>query len=94
MRPIIETILLCGRQGIALMGHTDSGPIDLSSLFLSNNEGNFRVILKYVLMNSKDELKFFFENLSKNASFTFISPDIQNEIINTINSLVIKKLVT
>lgn len=92
IRPIIETILLCGRQGIALRGHTDSGPIDLSSLFLSSNEGNFRVILKYVLMNSKDELKNCFENLPKNA--TYISPDIQNEIINTINSLVIKKLVT
>lgn len=92
IRPIIETILLCGRQGIALRGHTDSGPIDLSSLFLSNNEGNFRVILKYVLMNSKDELKNCFENLPKNA--TYISPDIQNEIINAINSLVIKKLVT
>ncbi|CAI6376013.1 unnamed protein product [Macrosiphum euphorbiae] len=92
IRPIIETILLCGRQGIALRGHTDSGPIDLSSLFLSNNEGNFRVILKYVLMNSKDELKNCFENLPKNA--TYISPDIQNEIINVINSLVIKKLVT
>ncbi|KAF0713891.1 zinc finger MYM-type protein 1-like, partial [Aphis craccivora] len=92
MRPIIETILLCGRQGIALRGHTDSAPIDLSSLFLSNNEGNFRVILKYVLMNSKDELKNCFENLPKNS--TYISPDIQNEIINTINCLVIKKLVT
>jgi len=46
IRPIIEKILLCGRQGIALRGHTDSGPIDLRSLFLSNNEGNFRVILK------------------------------------------------
>ncbi|XP_008180518.1 52 kDa repressor of the inhibitor of the protein kinase-like [Acyrthosiphon pisum] len=92
IRPIIETILLCGRQGIALRGLTDSGPIDLSSLFLSNNEGNFRVILKYVLMNSKDELKNCFENLPKNT--TYISPDIQNEIINVINSLVIKKLVT
>lgn len=92
LRPIIETIILCGRQGIALRGHTDSSPIDLSSLFLSNNEGNFRVILKYGLMNGNDDFKKKFENLPKNAMY--ISPDIQNEIINIINSLVLKKLVT
>lgn len=43
-------------------------------------------------MNSKGELKNYIENLPKNA--TYISLDIQNEVINTINSLVIKKLVT
>lgn len=92
LRPIIETILLCGRQGIALRGHVDNDPIDFSSLFLSNNEGNFRVILKYGLINGNNDFKKKFENLPKNAMY--ISPEIQNEIINTINSLVVKKLVT
>lgn len=30
--PIIETIIFCGRQGLALRGHNDSGIISLSNL--------------------------------------------------------------
>ncbi|XP_022169397.1 52 kDa repressor of the inhibitor of the protein kinase-like, partial [Myzus persicae] len=41
IRPIIETIILCGRQGIATRGHRDSGTIDLTAE-PTQNEGNFR----------------------------------------------------
>jgi hypothetical protein len=51
LRPIIETILLCNRQSIALRRRTGSST-DTSFLFLSKKERNFRVILKYGPMNS------------------------------------------
>lgn len=44
IQPIIKTIILCGRQGIALRGHRDSGPIDLQH---STNDGNFRTLLRF-----------------------------------------------
>ncbi|KAL4144132.1 hypothetical protein QTP88_006359 [Uroleucon formosanum] len=44
--PIVECIILCGKQEIALRGHRDFGPIDFISAS-AKNEGNFREILKY-----------------------------------------------
>ena len=44
--PIIETIILCGRQGIPLRGHRDSGPLTLESEG-DINDGNFRALLRY-----------------------------------------------
>lgn len=43
--PIVETVLLCGRQGLALRGHRDSGPITLEEPL--ENDGNFRAILRH-----------------------------------------------
>ncbi len=31
--PIIECVMLCGRQGLALRGHRDSGPISFESQY-------------------------------------------------------------
>jgi len=44
--PIIEAIILCGRQNLALRGHRDSGKILTCSDSEINNEGNFREILR------------------------------------------------
>lgn len=43
MRSIIETILFCGRQEIALRGHQDSGLLQLEEP--TENDGNFRALL-------------------------------------------------
>ncbi|KAL4123003.1 hypothetical protein QTP88_015236 [Uroleucon formosanum] len=42
--PIVDCVILCGRQEIALRGHKDYGKIDMEC---SLNQGNFRAILKY-----------------------------------------------
>ncbi|KAE9538663.1 hypothetical protein AGLY_005762 [Aphis glycines] len=60
--PIIECVMLCGRQELALRGHKDAGPICFkteSEPYI--NEGNFRAILKY---KAKDlnHLKHFLES--------------------------------
>ena len=45
--PIVETIILCGRQGIPFRGHRDSGPLNLETEENNENEGNFRALLRY-----------------------------------------------
>lgn len=43
LKPIIETVILCGCQNIPLRGHRDYGPFDLSNPPIEN-EGNFRAL--------------------------------------------------
>lgn len=45
LKPIIQTIRLCGRQQIALRGHTDSGRIEMNEP--TENDGNFRCLLRF-----------------------------------------------
>ncbi|XP_050065649.1 zinc finger MYM-type protein 1-like [Aphis gossypii] len=91
--PIIECIILCGRQEIALRGHRDFGPINFNNESDGNNsnlnEGNFRAILKYKA-KVIDYLKNHLESESRNK---YISPQIQNEIITICGDLILSKLV-
>jgi hypothetical protein len=47
--PIIETVILCGKQNIPLRGHRDSGKliVEQENDNLMQNQGNFREILRY-----------------------------------------------
>lgn len=45
LRPIVDGIILCGRQEMALQVHRDSGKIDIDDN--NKNEGNFCAIHKY-----------------------------------------------
>jgi len=47
LRPIIETIILCGRQRLALRGYKDSGHFQPDELYSTENDGNFREFLRY-----------------------------------------------
>ena len=46
-RPIVETIILCGRQNLALRGHRDDGAFYPDAQQSNDNQGNFREILKF-----------------------------------------------
>ncbi len=77
LKKIIGTIVFCGRQGLALRGKEDSGPLkdeDASK----RNPGNFRALL-LARMEYDLELKSYMESASLNAQYT--SPRIQNELI-------------
>ncbi|XP_060873604.1 zinc finger MYM-type protein 1-like [Metopolophium dirhodum] len=65
LTPIIEAIILCGRQNIAIRGHRDSGKlmIDQTDDEHENNEGNFREILRY-RARGDEQLKLFLESLA------------------------------
>ncbi|XP_025205791.1 zinc finger MYM-type protein 1-like isoform X5 [Melanaphis sacchari] len=86
--PIIQCILLCGREDISLRGHRDHGQIDISDD--KCNEGNFRAILKY-RAKGDDYLKTVLEGPGKRNKY--ISPGIQNQIIEACNKIILKKIV-
>ncbi|XP_050062925.1 52 kDa repressor of the inhibitor of the protein kinase-like [Aphis gossypii] len=84
--PIIDCVILCGRQELALRGHNDSGSIyDCDNI----NQGNFRAILKY-RADGDDYLKSILQKEGRNK---FICPQIQNEIISVCGDVILKKIV-
>ncbi|XP_015377033.1 PREDICTED: zinc finger MYM-type protein 1-like [Diuraphis noxia] len=91
LRPIIKTILFCGNQGISLRGHRDSGVIDLNEHASTENQGNFRELIKFRIDSGDNVLKNHLETTNKNA--TYLSPLIQNEIISVCNKLILGHLV-
>ncbi|XP_008185846.1 zinc finger MYM-type protein 1-like [Acyrthosiphon pisum] len=92
IQPIIETILVCGRQqGLALRGHKDYGPIQFETPFPTENDGNFRALLRYRVNGGDQIFRQRLQNCPRNATYT--SSGIQNQIIDIIGSIIIKKLV-
>ena len=76
--PIIETIILCGRQGIHLRGHRDSGPLTFESeknLEDNNNDGNLCASLRYRM---KHDQVFKNDFLSARRNSQYVSPRMQN----------------
>lgn len=81
--PIIETIVLCGRQNIPFRGHRDDGSIFLPTAennSIVSNEGNFRELLRFRIAAGDTNLEKQLKNVSANA--TYISKSTQNELIN------------
>ncbi len=75
--PIIETIIFCARQEIALRGHRDYGP--LTDEEPPQNDGNFRAALRLRLRAGDFVLASHLQTTGKNA--TYLSWKTQNEII-------------
>ena len=74
---IVECVLLCGKQNLALRGQRDDRKSEVS------NKGNFLAILKLVAAHDK-VLQEHLKNASKNATGT--SKRVQNELINIIGT--------
>ncbi|KAL4090644.1 hypothetical protein QTP88_025438 [Uroleucon formosanum] len=88
--PIIECIILCGRQEIALRGHNDSGKMCVNgNIFDLYNDGNFRAILRY-RGKGDNFLKLHLENSQR---YKYIGAKIQNEIIAACGDIIQKKIV-
>jgi len=89
LRPIIETLIFCGQQNIAIRGHRDDGKlidIDNSESSPTSNEGNFRELLRLRIRAGDVSLKKHLENTSSRA--TFIGKNIQNELLDCIGSVI------
>ncbi|XP_060845263.1 52 kDa repressor of the inhibitor of the protein kinase-like [Rhopalosiphum padi] len=91
--PIIESIMFLGRQNIALRGHKDYGILSSEphSSETVINEGNFREILKFKILSGDKTLENHLKN--NNAKATYISPTIQNELIECIRKEIIFKII-
>jgi len=81
---IVETVLFCGRQNLPLRGHRDSGPLDVTEPF--ENDGNFRALLRFRISSGDQVLEDHCLKSAKNAQY--ISPNVQNEILDVALQLV------
>lgn len=99
LKPIIESIIFLGRQNIALRGHNDSGnlfgenedkEVEESSTSVTNS-GNFRALLKYRILSGDTLLEKHLK--SKTSKATYISPKIQNDIIECCKNFIIEKII-
>ena len=80
LRSIVETIIFCGRQNIALRGSFESYS-DVEER-TSKNHGNFWALIKFRISAGDTILQDHFATTSRNATYT--SPTIQNDIINIV----------
>ena len=92
LRSIIETILLCGRQNIALRGHRDDGPVSTDGSEPDVNDGNFRSLLRFRVRAGDEALKEHLRTAHQKATYT--SKTIQNEILVLTSQLIIKAIVS
>ena len=63
--PIIETVILCGRQNFALRGHRDD-----ATNWDKGNPGNFQSLLNYRIKGGDTVLKDHFEKKHKRMQHT------------------------
>lgn len=88
LKPIIEAILLCARQCIALRGHRDDAKLYEVD---SNNPGNLQAILSYLAQNGNNvHFQDHLLNAPKNA--TYRSKTTQNELLRLCGDSVLKSL--
>ncbi|XP_018369527.1 PREDICTED: 52 kDa repressor of the inhibitor of the protein kinase-like [Trachymyrmex cornetzi] len=83
LRPIIKTIIFCGRQNIPLRGHRDDGQFfstNTDKSVVSAPEGNFRALLKFRIDAGDTVLQHHLATASSNV--TYISKTVQNELID------------
>lgn len=92
LRPIINTIIMMGRQEIAFRGTSDFGRLKPDDPEPSINDGNFRAILRMRVKSGDTELRNHIQNAPSNALYT--SPEIQNEIISICGNLILEKIVS
>lgn len=90
IRPIVDTVIFCGRQGISLRGHRDSGTLTPSEE-PTENGGNFRALLRFKVRSGDQDLARHLQIAGSNA--TYVSPKMQNAIIAACNELIVSELV-
>ncbi|XP_025415028.1 zinc finger MYM-type protein 1-like isoform X2 [Sipha flava] len=99
LKPIIESIIFLGRQNIALRGHNDSGHLFgenadkeiEESISPVTNSGNFRALLKYRILSGDTILEKHLK--SKTSKATYISPKIQNDIIECCKNYITETII-
>jgi hypothetical protein len=90
LAPVIETILLCGRNGLPLRGHRDDGRIRLDVPSVTG-EGVFRACLRYRANGGDVALKTLLQEANQNA--TMISKTTQNEIIEICGDIIVETVI-
>lgn len=88
---IVETVILCGRQQIALRSKNETGKIGITEP--SNNDGNFRAILRFRANSGDIYLKEHISSQASDSRSMYTSPTIQNEIIHLCGNFIQENIV-
>lgn len=88
LRSIVETIIFCGRQGIALRGHRDDHTQVISTP--NSNHGNFLALLQFRVEAGDQVLDNHMKTAQGNALYT--SKTIQNELISICGDSILETL--
>ncbi|KAM9119888.1 zinc finger MYM-type protein 1-like isoform 2-T2 [Pangshura tecta] len=86
LRRIIDAVLFLGIQGLAFRGHREYRGLGSPS----TNEGNFLALIK-LLAKSDTLLEQHLLRSDRNA--TYLSPDIQNDLIQSLSAELLSKIV-
>lgn len=87
LKPIVDTILTCARQNIALRAHRgEMGPVNSDGAEPLENDGNFRALLRLRIRAGDKVLQDHARNTKGNS--TYHSPQIQNELISAAGDIV------
>lgn len=89
LKPLVQAVIVLGRQGIAFRGHREEGKITISDDFVGTNEGNFRAILSYRAQGDEHLRR----HLESNRKEKYLSPLIQNEIIEACYTVITRQIV-
>ena len=89
LAPIIRAVLFCCRQGLALRGCRDDGPLPLD--MPEKNDGNFRALLRFAVDSGDVALQEHLKVAGGNA--TYLSHTVQKEIIDAGAEIITRDLV-
>ncbi|CAF1146724.1 unnamed protein product [Rotaria sordida] len=90
LKPIVETILVCGRLNFPLRGHRDDGKLLFNEESIIER-GNFRALLQYRVDAGDHALREHLQSCDRNA--TYISKTTQNQLIQVIGDVIIKNII-
>ena len=88
---IMKTIVLCGRQNIALRGHRDSLTDVERDILGSDNHGNFLALLNFRIEAGDTVLGEHLSTAARNATYT--SNTIQNQIVDVLSDQVKQQII-
>ncbi len=88
---IVKTIILCGRQNIALRGHRDNALDVERDVDSTTNHGNFLALLNFRIDAGDTVLENHLSSAARNATYT--SNTIQNQIVTVLSDQVINHIV-
>ena len=93
LRPIVDSVLFCGRLGIGLRGHRDDSKYypEVGCYSTNGNVGNFVESLNFRVRAGDDTLKTHLRDCGKNRSY--ISKTSQNKIIKCIGQVISEDLI-
>ena len=88
LQSIAETVIFCGRQGLASRGHRDDTPAVREDP--DANHGNFLALLHFRVQAGDEVLKQHLRTVAGNALYT--SKTVQNEMITVCGDLIRKNI--